>query len=45
LVDIGPDMLNADGTFLPGMMLDYVHPTEKGYEIWGNHIQQLINQP
>ena len=33
LVDIGPNMLNADGTFLPGMMLDFTHPNDKGYQV------------
>jgi len=42
LVDIGPKMLAADGTFLPGMMLDYTHPTDKGYQVWADAIRPLI---
>lgn len=42
LVDIGPAMLAPDGTYLPGMTSDYCHPTEKGYNVWGNAIRSLI---
>lgn len=45
LVDIGPNMLAADGTFLPGMMLDYVHPTDKGYQVWADAIRPYITAP
>ena len=42
LVDIGPAMLAPDGTYLPGITSDYCHPTEMGYEVWGNAIRSLI---
>ena len=45
LVDIGPNMLAADGTFLPGMMLDFTHPTDKGYQVWADAISPIINAP
>ncbi len=45
LVDIGPKMLAADGTFLPGMMLDYVHPTDKGYQVWADAIRGYVAAP
>jgi lysophospholipase L1-like esterase len=45
LVDIGPNMLAPDGTFLPGMMLDYVHPTDKGYQVWADAIRPYIIEP
>ena len=45
LVDIGPAMLAPDGTFLPGMMLDYVHPSDKGYQVWANAIRPYITAP
>ena len=41
-LNIGPEMLNTDGTFLPGMMLDYTHPTDKGYGIWANSLRPFI---
>jgi lysophospholipase L1-like esterase/alpha-beta hydrolase superfamily lysophospholipase len=45
MVDIGPNMLAADGTFLPGMMLDYVHPTDKGYQVWADAIRGYVAAP
>lgn len=45
LVDIGPNLLAADRTFLPGMMLDYVHPTDKGYQVWADAIRPYISVP
>ncbi|HKG07213.1 MAG TPA: GDSL-type esterase/lipase family protein, partial [Pedobacter sp.] len=39
-VDIGPSMLAADGSFLPGMMLDFTHPGEKGYQVWADAIRK-----
>jgi lysophospholipase L1-like esterase len=44
LVDIGPKMLAADGSFLPGIMLDYTHPTDKGYQVWADAIKPLITE-
>jgi lysophospholipase L1-like esterase len=41
-VDIGPRMLEPDGTFHPGITLDYCHPTEKGYQIWADSIRSFI---
>ena len=42
LLDIGPKMLAADGTFLPGMMLDYTHPSDLGYQIWADALRPLL---
>ncbi|EHQ25966.1 GDSL-type esterase/lipase family protein [Mucilaginibacter paludis] len=44
-VDIGPKLLAADGTFLPGMMLDFTHPTDKGYQVWADALRPLIAEP
>jgi lysophospholipase L1-like esterase len=42
-VDIGPKLLAADGTFRPGMMmLDFTHPTDKGYQVWADAIRPII---
>ena len=41
-LNIAPGMLNADGTFQPGMMLDFTHPTDQGYQVWANAIQPYI---
>lgn len=45
LLDIGPKMLNSDGTFLPGIMSDYTHPADKGYQIWADAIRPYIEEP
>lgn len=42
LIDPGPEMLAANGTFLPGIMLDFTHPTDKGYQIWADAIKKLM---
>jgi lysophospholipase L1-like esterase len=43
LLNIGPEMLNPDGTFLPGMMLDFTHPTDRGYQVWADALKPFIN--
>jgi acetyl esterase/lipase/lysophospholipase L1-like esterase len=35
-LDIGPKLLQPDGTISPEIMRDFCHPTEAGYRIWGN---------
>jgi lysophospholipase L1-like esterase len=45
LVDIGPSMLVANGTFLPDLTFDFCHPTDKGYQIWADGIRQIISEP
>lgn len=42
LVNIGPQMLNPDGTFLPGIMLDFTHPSDKGYQIWADALKPFV---
>ena len=44
-VDIGAKMLAFDGTVPREIAGDYCHPTEKGYQIWGDAIQPLIAGP
>lgn len=44
-VDISSGLLAADGTFLPGMMLDFTHPTDKGYQVWADALRPLITEP
>jgi lysophospholipase L1-like esterase len=43
-LDLGPKMIEADGTISPEMMPDSVHPTLKGYQIWAEAIQPVIDQ-
>lgn len=43
-LDIGAKFLQPDGTIAAGMMPDFLHPTEKGYEIWADAIQPFIDR-
>ncbi|MHA4809035.1 GDSL-type esterase/lipase family protein [Flavitalea flava] len=44
-LDIGPGLLGSDGRFLPGMMLDFTHPTDKGYQVWADALSPLLALP
>lgn len=44
LVDISKGLLAADGTFIPGMTSDFCHPTEKGYQVWAEALNQVISE-
>jgi lysophospholipase L1-like esterase len=41
-INIAPKMLNPDGTFQTGMMLDFTHPTDTGYQVWADAICPYI---
>ena len=41
-VDIGPKFLDAEGNIPRDMMGDAVHPTEKGYAIWGAALKDVL---
>ena len=43
-IDFGEKFLSADGTLLPEIMPDFLHPSPKGYQIWADAIQPVINQ-
>ena len=43
-IDLGPQMIEPDGTISHDMMPDFVHPTAKGYQIWADAIQPVINK-
>jgi lysophospholipase L1-like esterase len=40
--DIGPKMLQPDGTLTREMMPDLLHPGEKGYQIWTDAIKATV---
>jgi lysophospholipase L1-like esterase len=44
-IDIGPNLLASDGTYIPGMTSDFCHPTEKGYQVWADAIRPVITEP
>ncbi|MBL8216465.1 MAG: chitobiase/beta-hexosaminidase C-terminal domain-containing protein [Bryobacterales bacterium] len=43
-MDIGKVFLEADGSIAPAIMNDYLHPTEAGYERWGEAIAPTLRR-
>jgi beta-glucosidase len=43
-VDIGSQMIEADGSISTDMMRDALHPGEKGYEIWAAAIEPKLKE-
>ncbi len=43
-VDIGAKFLAADGTLPKDIMPDFLHPNEKGYQIWADAIVDKVKQ-
>ena len=43
-LDIGPKLLEPDGTLSTEVMPDLLHPSEKGYEIWAEAIKEPLAQ-
>ena len=43
-IDIGPKLLQPDGTIAHQTMSDFCHPTERGYKIWADAILPYIQQ-
>lgn len=41
-LDIGEKFLDADGVIQPDIMADRLHPTEKGYAIWAEAVEQPL---
>jgi len=43
-VDFGDKFLNADSTMSKEIMPDFLHPSAKGYQIWADAIQPIIDR-
>ena len=43
-MDIGGKFLQPDGTLTAEIMGDFLHPTEKGYQIWADAIIEKVKQ-
>ena len=43
-VDIGPQLIESDGSISRSMMRDYLHPGEAGYRIWANAIEPKVKE-
>jgi N-acetylglucosamine-6-sulfatase len=43
-IDFGDKFLEPDGTISADTMSDFLHPTAKGYQIWADAIQPIIDK-
>jgi len=43
-LDIGPQLIQDDGSITQSMMKDYLHPGEVGYEIWADAMEPKLEQ-
>ena len=43
-IDIGPQLIESDGSISKAMMRDYLHPGEAGYKIWANAIEPKLKE-
>jgi beta-glucosidase len=43
-LDIGPQLIENDGSISAGMMRDALHPGEAGYKIWANAMEPKLKQ-
>jgi beta-glucosidase len=42
-IDIGPQLIESDGSISKSMMRDYLHPGEAGYKVWANAMEPKLN--
>jgi lysophospholipase L1-like esterase len=42
--DIGPQLIESDGSISRSMMVDYLHPGQAGYEIWAAAIEPKLKE-
>jgi lysophospholipase L1-like esterase len=43
-IDIGPQLIEGDGSISTDMMKDYLHPGEAGYKIWADAIEPKLKE-
>jgi lysophospholipase L1-like esterase len=43
-IDIGPQLIENDGSISKSMMSDYLHPGEAGYKIWASAIEPKVKE-
>ena len=43
-IDIGPQLIESDGSISKSMMRDYLHPGDAGYRIWANATEPKIKE-
>ncbi|HEX4349671.1 MAG TPA: GDSL-type esterase/lipase family protein [Verrucomicrobiae bacterium] len=43
-IDIGPQLIESDGSISKSMMRDYLHPGEAGYKVWANAVEPKLKE-
>ncbi len=43
-ININEKLANADGVLFDGMMVDKLHPTVKGYQLWADALKPLLTE-
>ena len=43
-LDLGPKFLEADGTLSTNIMPDLLHPSERGYQIWADAMEPVLDE-
>jgi lysophospholipase L1-like esterase len=43
-LDLGPKFLDADGNVHADIMPDFLHPNEKGYELWASAMEPTLSE-
>lgn len=43
-LDIGPQLIESDGSISQSMMKDYLHPGEAGYRVWAKALDQKLKE-
>jgi lysophospholipase L1-like esterase len=43
-LDIGPELADAQGNLFEGMMVDGLHPSSKGYEVWAEGLKPILTE-
>ncbi len=43
-LDVNPRLADANGTLLEGMMVDGLHPSLKGYEVWAEGLKPVLTE-
>jgi lysophospholipase L1-like esterase len=43
-LDVNDRLADQDGTLFPGMMVDKLHPTLEGYQVWADGLKPLLTE-
>ncbi|MCX6953116.1 MAG: GDSL-type esterase/lipase family protein, partial [Verrucomicrobia bacterium] len=43
-LDVNDRLADGEGTLIPGMMVDKLHPTVKGYQVWADGLKPILTE-